>query len=388
MVNTFNIVTTMNYSNQPQYIDNCEFISSLDDALSIITVKEATGDWKAIVLRSTDDDDREALLSSESCDSIQRAFECLHAKAAEATAIYIKTNGFRALRNRKDVDDVTDDDTLSVGSTRSNGTGVALSVFDSSDDENVTPASSSLKKKRSTKRSKAVRHTRKYDSDTSSECEIHDESHDQPPIRRVTAEPIRYQPGARLPPPPHGFSGPPPPPPNRDPRVFRMHPSHLPPPPPLGGPPMPAPPMPASGHPNLRPIVPGIPPRLHDVRITLIWIHHGEKRIFESVRPSIRALQDTTLAYIRSHMNNFDNVTPLDHSPNKVWTLRAQVKQAFFGSEACDMSSYRGDDLTKLFNVMGKNDIPRFEMEVDYVRPPGGPIPGSSIISVSSSIAD
>lgn len=347
-------------------------------------MKEATGDWKAIVLRSNDDDERDALLSSEPCETVQKAFESLHAKAAEATSVYIKTNGFKSLHNpNNDVDDLSDDGTTSVASSRSDDTSVALSVFDSSDDDVVKTASSSSKKKKSSKRSKA-RHTRKYGSTNSSECELPG----GPPNRRMMVEPGRL-PGMRQPPPPAAFGGPRPPPYNVDSRGVQVHRGPSPPLPHFmhpgaNGPAFPAPPVPGPA-PGMRPV--GIPPRLHDVRITINWLYHGEQRIFESTRPSIRALQDTTVAYIRGHMNVFDNVTPLDHSPNKVWTLRANVKQAFFGTEAYDMSGYRGDDLTKLFNVVGKNDIPRFEMEVDYVRPPGGmPMHGPSVVPLNPSL--
>ena len=63
----------------------------------------------------------------------------------------------------------------------------------------------------------------------------------------------------------------------------------------------------------------------------------------------------------------------------RLWNLRAVVRQAFFGpSEAYDMVAYRGDDLTKLFEALSAGGtIPRFEIEVDYVRPPGPPPPPS-----------
>jgi hypothetical protein len=119
-----------------------------------------------------------------------------------------------------------------------------------------------------------------------------------------------------------------------------------------------------------------LPSRLFDVRLTIRWLHHGEQRVLESSRASMRALQDAALAYVRGHMGAFDNVTPLDLAPGsqKPWSMRACVRVAYFGAEgAYDMSAYKGgDDLTKLFMVVGKNDIPRFEVDVDYVRAAAG----------------
>ncbi|KAK9779470.1 hypothetical protein SCAR479_03536 [Seiridium cardinale] len=349
-----------------QIIQNCEFISSQDDSISIITVKEPSGGWKVIVVR-LNDDARDALLSSDPCDSLQMAIESLHAKSAEAASVYIKTNGFDLLRDpTKEDDAMSDDGTASVASDRSAASSVALSVWTSSDDELVTRASSSSKAYRvSSKPSQKDRirnkakHAPKYESESSD----NDKLADAVPIRRVSVSPPR-QPGSQHgPPPPPGWTGPPPPP-GPTYRGPGPMPVHKPPPQPITNPNAPGP---------IRAIDPRFAVRLFDVRITIKWLHHSEQRIFESSRASIRALQDTALSYVRRHMDAFENVTPLDHSPNKLWTLRATVKQAFFGTEAYDMSGYRGDDLTKLFSVVGKNDIPRFEIEVDYVRPGGMP---------------
>lgn len=358
-------------------LENCEFICHEDDYITIITAKEPSGEWKAIVLRSNSSSGRDALLSSEPSESEEKAFASLHAKSAEAAAVYIKTNGFSFLRDPK-----RDDDDMSDGgaSTSSSGSSSASSVvlLDSSDDELMTPAASSSKSGRvvsskpSSKKKKQKGKAKVFESETSSdEGEVG--------VRPGHAHVIRHNPVVRhpppprwagpAPPPPHGWVGPPPPPP----RMPGMNSgvSGQQPRPPHTGPPLPG------VRPGVRPgmVRPmGIPvasQRVYDVRITIKWIHHSEQWIFESTRASIRALQDTTLSYIRTHMNAFSNTTPLDHSPNKVWTLQANVKQAFFGSETYDMSGYRGDDLTKLFNIVGKNDIPRFEIEVDYVRPVG-----------------
>ncbi|KAH6654610.1 hypothetical protein BKA67DRAFT_658895 [Truncatella angustata] len=356
-------------------LSNEWYFSLMDDTISITTVKEPSGGWKAVAIRSNDEE-RDALISSEPCDSIQKAFESLHAKSAEATAVYIKTNGYGQLPSYKKSEDLSDDDTASVmsGSEHSAATSVALSTWESSDEELVTPASSSKPDSASSKSSKKNRKRGKTQKNRKYESETDDELADDGPIRQAI-NPVRHPAGravARPAPQTAGWTGPPqPPPPMYRPGAMPV----LQPPPPRpsmasgpSGPPTPAAQVPPP--PGFRPMGPGVNPRLFDTRITINWLHHSEQRIFESCRASIRALQDTTVAYVRGHMDAFDNVTPLDHSPTKIWTLRANIKRAFFGSEAYDMSGYRGDDLTKLFNVLGKNDIPRFEIEVDYVRPP------------------
>ncbi|ETS80490.1 hypothetical protein PFICI_08019 [Pestalotiopsis fici W106-1] len=363
-------------------VENSQFISNEGAEVSVITIKEVTGEWKAIVLR-LNHGVREALLSSDPSESIQKAIESLHLKTAEAAAIYVKNNGFSLLPDpNKDEDDFSDDETVSVvseqnGSSSDDG----LSVSDSSDDELVTPASSSFKGKRSdskaskkrSKRSKA-RRPRSYE-----ESEVSDEDVVRaPPARSV---------GPRC--------APPPAPPVYNSSLRPMHPGLA----AMQPPQLPrSPVLPPGGmhgvppHPGMLPHGmrhPGVvrPARVyepakpvHDVRITINWLQHGEQRIFESTNASIRALQDAAVLHVRNHMSNFDNVTPMDHSPNRAWNLRAAVKQAFFGAEAYDMSNYRGDDLTKLFSVLGKTDIPSFEIEVDYAVPPHPPVPAGHVI--------
>ncbi|KAI1450754.1 hypothetical protein F5Y02DRAFT_2779 [Annulohypoxylon stygium] len=117
--------------------------------------------------------------------------------------------------------------------------------------------------------------------------------------------------------------------------------------------------------------------RLYDVRLTIRWPGRGETKILESARPSIRALQELAVSYARSHPSAFDNGDKRASSgkPGGVgfgngWALRACVRRAVFGpGEAYDMSAYKGDDLTKLFNVLSAGGIPRFEVEVEAVAP-------------------
>ncbi|KAI6092352.1 hypothetical protein F4821DRAFT_133738 [Hypoxylon rubiginosum] len=118
-----------------------------------------------------------------------------------------------------------------------------------------------------------------------------------------------------------------------------------------GGPPPPPPPQP-----QLQ------PQRLYDVRLT-IRFGRGEQRILESCRASVRALQGAAVAYVRAHAASFGSsvMTGAD--------LQASVRSAFFGpSEAYDMSTYRGDDLSRLFGALSAGgEIPRFEVEVEEV---------------------
>ncbi|KAI1085771.1 hypothetical protein F5B20DRAFT_16984 [Whalleya microplaca] len=121
--------------------------------------------------------------------------------------------------------------------------------------------------------------------------------------------------------------------------------------------------------------------RLYDVRLAIRWAHHGEQRVLESSRASIRALQDAAVAYVRAHLGAFEGVTAADRE--RVWSqnppnangpngnnggLRAVVRTAYFGTDAYDMRTYRGDDLSKLFAVLSAGGIPRFEIDVDFVR--------------------
>ncbi|RYP67634.1 hypothetical protein DL769_005705 [Monosporascus sp. CRB-8-3] len=134
---------------------------------------------------------------------------------------------------------------------------------------------------------------------------------------------------------------------------------------------------------------------LFDVRLTILWLGRGEQRVLEHVRPSISALKEAAMAYVRTHASAFE---PHHHQPSSSSSssppgvgvgggataatgggktsvsstirLSAVVRQALFGREFYDMTTYRGDDLTKLFAVMSNGSIPCFEIAVDSpVRP-------------------
>lgn len=107
---------------------------------------------------------------------------------------------------------------------------------------------------------------------------------------------------------------------------------------------------------------------LYDVRLTIRWPGHGEQHILESSRASVRALQELALAYVRTHPADFPSPSSLNHHGTGGSGVRACVRRAVFGPrEAYDMSTYRGDDITKLFNVLSAGGIPRFEVEVEEV---------------------
>ncbi|OTA66622.1 hypothetical protein K449DRAFT_402687 [Hypoxylon sp. EC38] len=282
--------------------------------------------------------------------------------------------------------------------------------------------------KRRSKPPAGARQVRDYNSRFPVDDSDDDEGrhHQQLPARVRLVSPMRSSPVAgmsyRPPPPPPGWTGTQlPPPPMRGipvsaPPQSQPGPHHYPQPPP--GQPMPAPlppPMsiPPSAHaipatatttgpgapviptrastipslhykasaPNLQPSPPHPnpnhnhnhpAPRLYDVRLTIRWLGHGEQRILESSRASIRALQEMAVGYVRTHAASFDKGSggAAAVTTDIRWGLRACVRRAFFGpGEAYDMSTYRGDDLTKLFNVLSAGNIPRFEVEVDTVVP-------------------
>lgn len=388
---------------------NCKFICTRHDTITVITTKEASGDWKATAVRSSNDT-REALLSSDACSSLQKAMESLHLKSAEATSIHIKTSGYTHPPDIKQVSDSDDDgdDAASIVSESSSGSSVD-SVF-SDEEEARTPASSSgprvvqvgaKRSRKSGRRSKARQQRRSRGEESDDERVPAFVSTARPPV--VPAA-IPRQPQPQHGPPSWAIGCPPPPPPPPHPISHRnsipVLPLHHAPPAythrPPGGPaplapashlPLPPPPLelrpagPAGPGAGVRP-VPALAPvsgRPFNVRIAVRWLHHGEVRFLECCQPSIRALQDMTVGYVRRHMNAFENVTPLDYATTR--TLIAHVKQAFFGSEAYDMSGYRGDDLSKLLNVLSQDDVPLFEVEVETVRtvppppPPINPVP-------------
>ncbi|CAJ2506171.1 Uu.00g003010.m01.CDS01 [Anthostomella pinea] len=472
--------TSIVFDYRTQVIDNCEFFVGRDDIVTVVTVKEPTGDFKAYAIRCNDVA-RDALVSSDSFDTVQKAIESLHMKSAEAVHQYITTNGFSMppdLKGAK-LDSDADDDAASLASSGQTASSTAaLSEWDSSDEEAMIaegfatfnggrPRPSARKNRKPTAHGKKPRDLGDLENES-------DEEQWMQPMRLRHGSPVRSASSANHPPPgPPAWPGGPPPP--RAP-VMSMHPQHAHmqhhPPPiqfagvshpghhyPQGGPavsplshpslntnmlPLHPPgtlrfnvpqstspptagrgpvhcrsmaslPNPAAAAPAAAPSPPAPGPhanntqhksiatyafphpldstRVYDVRLTIRWGHHGEQRIIESCRASVRALQDAALAYVAAHPDSFDQQPPPNPNPNpnnqqhvtaRFWNeigavadrgaacLRASVRRAFFGGPddkegSYDMSAYRGDDLTKLFNVLGAGSIPRFEIEVEFV---------------------
>ncbi|KAL7626222.1 hypothetical protein AAE478_002992 [Parahypoxylon ruwenzoriense] len=500
---------SVTFDYRSQIIDNCEFLGTKDDFVSIITAQDAIGVFKAYAVRSNEES-RSAFLSSNPRQTVLQAIESLHEKSCEAVHRYISTNGFLPLtdfketkirfeNNKKDENNDNDDDTASVVSGRSASSTVALSYWGSSDDEaNMTPASSAdphvgcreasteksnnIGRRRSKPVSLVDKQTRESRPKLLPEFDDSDDDERQRPLSLPLhvklVSPIRSPPSMnntsyRPPPPPPGWTGPPVPPPMRgwpipthqsqpSPRFYQQPSPRQPMPPSLPPPVGPSPthgvpaapatgPCPVTGPMRGATIAPSIScsslrhkaayavsnnpnggsgnglvttfpshqqqhhqhqhpqhqhqhqhhqhqpqhngaattatataaaaAHLYDVRLTILWIGHGEQRVLESSRASVRALQEMALAYVRTHADAFSSHGGGNEN-NHVWattTLRARLRRAFFGPEAYDMTAYRGDDLTRLFAVLSAAGIPRFEVEVKSVPaqiPPAMPVQG------------
>ncbi|KAI1640214.1 hypothetical protein F4809DRAFT_637884 [Biscogniauxia mediterranea] len=433
-----------------QVLDNCEFFVGRDDIVSVITVKDGLGNYKAYAIRSNEDS-REALLSSESFDTVHKAIESLHTKSSEAVHQYIKTNGFSNPPDLKKAGLCSDedDDTTSEVTRHSSSSTAAPSEeeWNSSDDEAIMSGNAARNRhgnhkvnihsfnRKDRKPMVADKPPRRSPSRSSIQTG-QDESDDESPLvpggfgyfRPMRSSPTTYRP----PPPPPGWSGVPPTVVRNVPAVphFQQplpqphpHPHPRPPPPhtfanmprytqvsagsgsvrvpcpaPAPAPhlPMPTPPTTtthtssASTSPtsststvtasaitaasSSTPFPPSPAQRLYDVRLTIRWLHHGEQRIIEYLRPSLRALQEAALRYVRTHPQSFQattNSSTTAMTPTSINCLRSCVRQAFFGSESYDMSTYRSDDLSRLFAALSSGGIPSFEIDVDFIGSTG-----------------
>lgn len=124
---------------------------------------------------------------------------------------------------------------------------------------------------------------------------------------------------------------------------------------------------------------------LHDVLMTIRLPGRSEHRVLDRVRASVGALQEAALSYVRAHPVPFGGNTPmtatdqLQAAAAKPFTLHAVVHKALFGADAYDMTSYRSDDLSRLFAAMSASDanaIPSFDINVveHHLRPGPGPV--------------
>lgn len=91
-------------------IDNCSFFSARDANIGVILTREPLGNFKAVVIRAEKGGQRDALLSSESAETIQKAYELLLVKSADAVQNYITANGFELPPCSKRIGNVADDD--------------------------------------------------------------------------------------------------------------------------------------------------------------------------------------------------------------------------------------------------------------------------------------
>lgn len=92
------------------FTDNCSFFSARDAHIGVILTREPLGNFKAVVIRAEKGGQRDALLSSESAETIQKAYELLLVKSADAVQNYITANGFELPPCSKKVGIVVDDD--------------------------------------------------------------------------------------------------------------------------------------------------------------------------------------------------------------------------------------------------------------------------------------
>lgn len=104
----------------PCSIENCSFFSARDADIGVILTREPLGNFKVVVTRAEKHGRREALLSSESAETVQKAYELLLVKSADAVQNYITANGFEFAPCSKKIGDVAvDDDDDGVSSVSS-----------------------------------------------------------------------------------------------------------------------------------------------------------------------------------------------------------------------------------------------------------------------------
>lgn len=101
------------------FIENCSFFSSRDSHIGVILTREPLGNFKAVVIRAEKGGQRDALLSSESAETVQEAYELLLVKSADAVQNYITANGFEFAPSPKKTGNVVDDDDDGVSSVSS-----------------------------------------------------------------------------------------------------------------------------------------------------------------------------------------------------------------------------------------------------------------------------
>ncbi|KAI1646384.1 uncharacterized protein F4817DRAFT_146553 [Daldinia loculata] len=401
---TFNMApSTVVFDYRGQIVDNCEFFLAKHDVVSVVTVKDVLGDYKAYAIRSNQSS-RDALLSSEPRATPLLAVESLHTKSCEAVQQFITTNGFSFPPDSKktrfddddededeDEDDGNDDD--DIASIFSNilsdrpALSTAVPSYKASSDSEVkmTPATSTS--------TVPVTYGREIRDERSNN--ISKPRTNPPPPGRQSPEAFIF-PNIR---PPYTlsqaeelvmelmngplsnnyprFPGPPPPPPppppgyNTAPKPQPAVPSW---PPVARGPSLPptnfSPPgsrgLPR-GQPPAAAAFPPAGPRVYDIALTIRWLGHGEARVLASCKASVQALKNTAITYVTRHAGAFDKDGAPPNRNNPKWMGCARLRRASIrnvNDEEYDlnMELYQDDDLTRF---CGGRGIPRFEVEVE-----------------------
>ncbi|KAI0166048.1 hypothetical protein GGR57DRAFT_3565 [Xylariaceae sp. FL1272] len=132
--------STLIFDSRTQIIDNCEFVLSKDDIITVITSRDPNDKFFKSYAVRCNEDVREVVLESSPCATAQEATESLHTKSCEAIHNYITTNGFANPRVHKmtfidDAQSDLDDDAASIISGHSDSSTVAFSDWAHSDDE-------------------------------------------------------------------------------------------------------------------------------------------------------------------------------------------------------------------------------------------------------------
>ncbi|KAI0847724.1 hypothetical protein F5Y00DRAFT_108985 [Daldinia vernicosa] len=406
---TFNMApSTVVFDYRGQIVDNCEFFLAKHDVVSVVTVKDVLGDYKAYAIRSNQSS-RDALLSSEPRATPLLAVESLHTKSCEAVQQFITTNGFSFPPDSKktrfddedededeDEEDGNDDDDIAsifsnILSDRPALSTAAPSYKASSDREvKMTPATSAptvpvtfygreIRDERSNNNISKPRTNPPPPPPGRQSPEAFIFPNIRPPYTLSQAEELVMElmngPLSNNYP---RFPGPPPPPPpppgynNTAPKPQAAIPSW--PPAAARGPSIPpanfSPPgasrgsLPrGQGQPSAFPPQ----PRLYDIALTIRWLGHGEARVLASCKASVTALKSTAVTYVTRHAGAFDKEGQPPNRNNPKWMgcvrlRRASIRNVNDEEYDLNMELYQDDDLTRFCAGRG---IPRFEVEVE-----------------------
>ncbi|KZL63409.1 hypothetical protein CI238_12896 [Colletotrichum incanum] len=364
-----------------QIIDNLRLISGRSATVDIYTSRHPNKSYTIYAVK-VHRGKRQEILSATGRD-LEDAFENLHTKSSQEVYQFIDANGFSFPRGVKTVsghrDSEESESSGSEASTVDASDVLSLSAVSSdSEDDNVrrgkkTKSSSHRKSKRTSKKN-----SKNHDSSSSSEEEEEEvESDSEPEVsprrRHAAVAPVSRQ--SYIPASPVAVSQAPP--------GWRGPPTRVYPRAPAAGPP-PPPPLP-NFPPGMRPpqhqglaarAVPGVFAALSKpVRLVIKWRGHGENKIIEHCEPSQRALQRKAVAYVRSHLQTFENVLPQEMTLDWLWGLGAKVRRVALDKDMYTISAAAGDDLGMYFKA---EDIPKFEIEVDHngsLMPPPPPPP-------------